>query len=774
MALAYLFDPNMQFQDKGGKNNVNGFLRVYIDGTDDRATTYRDFNETLNAADIRLDNNGRAVVIVDKSKVYRLEVYSASHALLWTMHPVYAMTAQGAPDKNEIVYIAKYTDFAEIAGYIRDGKTVILKDSNSGNSVNWRLYYPYTVILPDYENTDSRGILDFVELDIIGTHDVENPNYPDPADPNHYISPDPNLYAGGYTVQTQYESDSGEWQTTWNSRESCRCVSMVAFNTWMQWIKSQLSNVNGGVDFIEFDADDTEAYDRIVTDFQNGILPAIQFDGGVLLYFDYMDESEHLIFHAFVYEIGAYIEEVVVTEEGMYFAEKTLLMYKDIADYDQYDDGSGKVHVGIEANQVKIVDFDNQQFNYSILIESYWDSANSGKAQVIIKDIVPKAVGVSVLVKDSDGTVYKLASDSLQTIFDAGSYVVDIDGDVVRIAMLNSSKYKMKSIGTEDFIFNNGIASVNTQTNYRYVLDDWDGEWAMNTVLVNPPGGYNINVVMRFMNVQCSLAQGMQIAVSGGMTKVGDSLDRIYHGRSYELTIAGNSWYLAEIYNTDVLYVTDDDLKNALEVIKSRIIYTIPIGSVGRIEQIKLDANGTDIALHATLFNPNMDQDLNTDSNVVVNFGNSGNNFSGSEFMLFAVYEFDRINRNWKWVANTDAIANTGSNVSGLQHYPLAYRDANKTKLESAHLYLLVCAGRKNTVEIMGNQLEANINMSSQSLAIATGKQNNSGYTGAANFGTDFSTIDLSTFSEAQANSRVGNQQAARVFAVFTNLKNLP
>lgn len=771
--LRYLVDPIFQVVNTAGKPATGGYIEIYLHGTRDKYYCASDFEGTLHPFKIPLDSLGSNIILADDVNAYDIYVYNRYGSLLMSR---YGVTPVGGPNievKTEIVYIAKYTDFAEIAGYIRDGKTVILKDSNSGNSVNWRLYYPYTVILPDYEDTDSRGILDFVELDIIGTHDVENPNYPDPADPNHYISPDPNLYAGGYTVQTQYDSESGEWQTTWNSRESCRCVSMVAFNTWMQWIKSQLSNVNGGIDFINYDTDDTEAYDRILNDFDNGILPIIQ-DESVLVYFDYMDESERLIFHAFVYEIGAYIMEVVVTEEGMEFVEKTLLMYKDIAYYNQYDDGSGKVHVVIESNMVKIVDFDNQQFNYSILIESSWDTSSSGKAQVIIKDIVPKAVGVAVAVKDSSGTVYNIASDSLMTLFDAGSYVVDIDGDVVRITMLNSSKYKMKSIGTQDFIFNNGIASVNTQTNYRYVLDDWDGEWAMNTVLVNPPGGYNINVVVRFMNVQCSLAQGMQIAVSGGMTKVGDSLDRIYHGRSYELTIVGNSWYLAEIYNTDVLYVTDDDLKNALAVIKSRLIYTIPIGSVGRIEQIKLDANGTDIALHATLFNPNMDQDLNTDSNVVVNFGSSGNNFSGSEFMLFAVYEFDRTNRIWKWVANTDAIANTGSNVTGIQHYPLAYRDANKTKLESAHLYLLVCAGRKNTVEIMGNQLEANLNMSSQSLAIATGKQNNSGYTGAANFGTDFSTLDLSTFSEAQANSRVGNQQAARVFAVFTNLKNLP
>ena len=91
MSLSYLFDPNLQVQDKSGNNNVNGFLRVYIDNTDDRAVTYKDFNGTFNQADIRLDNNGRAVVIVDDTMTYRLEVYDRDGSMLWTAKPLYAI-----------------------------------------------------------------------------------------------------------------------------------------------------------------------------------------------------------------------------------------------------------------------------------------------------------------------------------------------------------------------------------------------------------------------------------------------------------------------------------------------------------------------------------------------------------------------------------------------------------------------------------------------------------------------------------------------------------
>ena len=85
MALSFLFDPNKQFQSLGGVNEVGGFLRVFLNGTDDRATTYKNFDWTLNEADIVLDTYGRAVVIVDDTKTYRIEVYNRIGGLMWTV-----------------------------------------------------------------------------------------------------------------------------------------------------------------------------------------------------------------------------------------------------------------------------------------------------------------------------------------------------------------------------------------------------------------------------------------------------------------------------------------------------------------------------------------------------------------------------------------------------------------------------------------------------------------------------------------------------------------
>ena len=91
MAYQYLFEPEIQYQTKDGRNNTAGFLRVYLAATDDPATTYSDFGGTRNPQDIILDDDGRAVVIVDDSKAYRLEVYDSEGMLQFTCQPITAV-----------------------------------------------------------------------------------------------------------------------------------------------------------------------------------------------------------------------------------------------------------------------------------------------------------------------------------------------------------------------------------------------------------------------------------------------------------------------------------------------------------------------------------------------------------------------------------------------------------------------------------------------------------------------------------------------------------
>lgn len=94
-SMSYLTDPNKQFVTKGGALNVNGIVRVFLAGTDDPVKTYCDFNGTRNPQDIRLDNNGRAIIIADVTKAYRVEVLDSNGGLLWTVEPAYCIGGEG-------------------------------------------------------------------------------------------------------------------------------------------------------------------------------------------------------------------------------------------------------------------------------------------------------------------------------------------------------------------------------------------------------------------------------------------------------------------------------------------------------------------------------------------------------------------------------------------------------------------------------------------------------------------------------------------------------
>lgn len=91
----YLVDPLLGFQTKNGSLNTAGIINVYDAATDDPAVTYKDFVGTRNAQDIRLDDNGRAVIICDDSRAYRVEVRDQYGALLYTQSPMYAKGGGG-------------------------------------------------------------------------------------------------------------------------------------------------------------------------------------------------------------------------------------------------------------------------------------------------------------------------------------------------------------------------------------------------------------------------------------------------------------------------------------------------------------------------------------------------------------------------------------------------------------------------------------------------------------------------------------------------------
>lgn len=95
MALAYLLDPCLQHQNRDGVNAVGGWFEVFLDDTDDHATVYSDFDGTLCPERIGIDNNGRAVMIVDSARAYRVEMHDRTGNLLYTQYPVWTQKSGG-------------------------------------------------------------------------------------------------------------------------------------------------------------------------------------------------------------------------------------------------------------------------------------------------------------------------------------------------------------------------------------------------------------------------------------------------------------------------------------------------------------------------------------------------------------------------------------------------------------------------------------------------------------------------------------------------------
>lgn len=94
--FARLYPDINQLQAKNGAILTDGYILVFLAGTDDPAVTYSDFNGTRNPQRIVVDDNGRFTAIVDKSKAYRVEVYDANGMLLWTAEPVWCTGNSGS------------------------------------------------------------------------------------------------------------------------------------------------------------------------------------------------------------------------------------------------------------------------------------------------------------------------------------------------------------------------------------------------------------------------------------------------------------------------------------------------------------------------------------------------------------------------------------------------------------------------------------------------------------------------------------------------------
>jgi len=81
-SLCYLFDSIFQVENIAGKPVVGGHIEVFIAGTDQKYITWQNFDGTKNPFKIPLNNDGRAVVLVEPHYTFDIYIYDSFNNMI--------------------------------------------------------------------------------------------------------------------------------------------------------------------------------------------------------------------------------------------------------------------------------------------------------------------------------------------------------------------------------------------------------------------------------------------------------------------------------------------------------------------------------------------------------------------------------------------------------------------------------------------------------------------------------------------------------------------
>ena len=227
--LQYLLNPFIQVQDKNGLSIAGAKIYVRDSDTDDLATTYSDFEGTMNTNPVLTDVLGNATVIADDSKLYDVSIYDNNDIHLFTKK--YLKPGEGAsPEAFNVVagfginvsvegntfIVSVDTDliptFSDLAGYqekLTGGDNIEVTTNNIINVTGRRqiaTQYPITGVLSDATLT-----IGLDESEIVKPYQLD-----------------------GYLTTTQYEVDSATFLTGFATnvvRQKYDSVGAVASST---------------------------------------------------------------------------------------------------------------------------------------------------------------------------------------------------------------------------------------------------------------------------------------------------------------------------------------------------------------------------------------------------------------------------------------------------------------------------------------------------------------------------------------------------------------
>ena len=302
--------------------------------------------------------------------------------------------------------------------------------------------------------------------------------------------------------------------------------------------------------------------------------------------------------------------------------------------------------------------------------------------------------------------------------------------------------------------------------NKMQIQSDWDGSLNNQATFIAPSDTAN-NAVVRLENVQTTIDWHVKIwnhSKTALMTLVPGSATVFKKDASYVLHLYGDKVYVSQVINKESAPVTEDDLKEAINTLRSRSVFVMDVGEIAG--QVNLNPNGV-AGFIGTLFSPYMDFDLSVDTNVVFDVEQMGNQGEMTRFVI-ALYEYDSATGEFNWVANTGDLSTQIDSTDrrlGLHSGKLQYIRQN-AKLFGGKMYYAVACGHWNGWAFAGNTFATTLH---SSVTPAFQCDNRSVVIDPATLGSGSYAKLYATDQSDQTKVDYHNISGNRMFMTFTN-----
>lgn len=299
------------------------------------------------------------------------------------------------------------------------------------------------------------------------------------------------------------------------------------------------------------------------------------------------------------------------------------------------------------------------------------------------------------------------------------------------------------------------------------IQSDWDGSLNNQAAFIAPSDTSN-NAIVKLENVQANITWNVQIwnhSKTALLPLVPGSATVFKKDASYVIHLYGDKVYVSQVINKESAPVTEDDLQEAINTLRSRTVFVMDVGEIAG--QVNLNPNGT-AGFIGTLFSPYMDFDLSVDTNVIFDVEQMGGQGEMTRFVI-ALYEYDSATGEFNWVANTGDLStqlDSSDRRLGLHSGKLQYIRPN-AKLYGGKMYYAVACGHWNGWAFAGNTFATTLH---SSVTPAFQCDNRSTVIDPATLGTGSYAKLYATDQSDQSKVDYHNISGNRMFIAFTNV----